>query len=151
MAKIQAGRWEYDQAELKDQVHKATERGRRAATSPQAVRASYEKPTKRIVVELNNGGVFSFPYELLRELRGATPAQLARVELSPQGTAIHWDALDAQYSVTGLLAGIFGTAAWMSEIGRKGGASTSTAKSDAARRNGKKGGRPALMQKPARS
>ena len=41
-----------------------------------------------------------------------------------------------------LVAGIFGTKSWMAELGRKGGQATSSAKSAAARKNGKKGGRP---------
>lgn len=41
------------------------------------------------------------------------------------------------------MAGIFGTQAWMQELGRRGGHATSTAKATAARLNGKKGGRPA--------
>jgi hypothetical protein len=143
MTKERAGKLEYSQAELEQQYRQAVKRGERAtASTPQAVRATYDRKKKRIVIDLSNRAVFSFPAELLRELRDATPKQISNVTLSPQGTAVFWDEVDAQYSVAGLLDGIFGTKAWMSEIGRKGGASTSTAKSDASRRNGQKGGRP---------
>ncbi len=40
------------------------------------------------------------------------------------------------------LAGRLGSKRWMSELGRKGGRATSAAKSEAARINGQKGGRP---------
>jgi hypothetical protein len=43
--------------------------------------------------------------------------------------------------VAGLVAGVFGTRAWMAELGRKGGSVTSEAKASAVRENGKKGGR----------
>jgi hypothetical protein len=55
---------------------------------------------------------------------------------------VHWDSLDADFDITGLVAGIFGTKSWMTELGRKGGRSTSSVKAEAARNNGKKGGRP---------
>ena len=49
---------------------------------------------------------------------------------------------DADFTVAGLVAGVFGTRAWMAELGRKGGSVTSEAKAAAVRENGKKGGRP---------
>ena len=52
------------------------------------------------------------------------------------------DRLDADFNIAGLVAGIFGTKAWMSQLGRKGGQSTSSAKAESSRNNGKKGGRP---------
>ena len=46
------------------------------------------------------------------------------------------------FSLAGLMAGLFGTRVWMAEIGRSGGSATSQAKAAAARINEKKGGRP---------
>jgi hypothetical protein len=62
--------------------------------------------------------------------------------MMPRGAALHWENLDQDFSVAGLLAGIFGTKAWMAELGRQGGSITSEAKRAAARANGQKGGRP---------
>lgn len=59
------------------------------------------------------------------------------------GHGLHWEALDADFTVPGLLMGLFGTRAWMArEQARLAGATTSAAKALAARENGKKGGRP---------
>ena len=55
------------------------------------------------------------------------------------GTGLHWEALDADLSVPGLLAGLFGTRAFMA---RQAGRATSPAKAAAARANGARGGRP---------
>jgi hypothetical protein len=44
--------------------------------------------------------------------------------------------------IPGLLAGVFGTRAWMAVLGRKGGRITSNTKAAAAKANGQKGGRP---------
>ncbi len=55
------------------------------------------------------------------------------------GYGLHWEALDADLSVPGLLAGRFGTQAFMA---RRAGQATSPAKAEAARGNGTKGGQP---------
>lgn len=104
--------------------------------------ARYDAATGRIEVELTNGCLFAFPAELGQGLRGASAAQLAEVEVTPSGTGLHWESLDADLLVSSLLRGVFGSRRWMSELGRLGGQATSPAKAAAARRNGRKGGRP---------
>ncbi len=72
----------------------------------------------------------------------ATPEELDDVWLDTSGSSVHWDRLDADFNIAGLVVGIFGTKAWMSQLGRKGGQTTSPAKAESSRNNGKKGGRP---------
>jgi hypothetical protein len=95
-----------------------------------------------VVVELTNGAFFGFPAHLGQGLRGASPEDLAEVEVSPSGEALHWERLDVDLRVPALLHGVFGTKAWMRELGRAGGRVRSKAKTRAARLNGAKGGRP---------
>lgn len=113
-----------------------------AERSPRATSAKYDRRNHRIVVALNNGCTFAFPPELGQGLADATPSQLAEVELAGRGYGLHWDTLDADLSVPDLLAGIFGSRAWMREMGKRGGVATTEAKAAAARENGRKGGRP---------
>ncbi|HEX5726291.1 MAG TPA: DUF2442 domain-containing protein [Longimicrobiaceae bacterium] len=113
-----------------------------ARTQPRAVSARYDPETGRIEVELRNGCLFAFPAHLAQGLGGATPEQLAKVEVLPTGYGLHWEELDADLSVPGLMQGVFGTAAWMRELGQAGGRVRSPAKAAAARENGRKGGRP---------
>lgn len=54
-------------------------------------------------VELSDGRTLGIPLVWYPRLLNATAAQLADFELSPRG--IHWDALDEDISVDGLLAG----------------------------------------------
>src|SRR3546814_11474946 len=82
---------------------------------------------------------FAVPSRLAQGLEGATDDQLAAVEILGQGYGLHWEALDADLSVPGLMAGLLGTKAWMA---RRAGQATSAAKAAAARANGAKGGRP---------
>ena len=90
-----------------------------------------------------NGCTFAFPPRLAQGLEDATADQLAEVEILGAGYGLHWEALDADLSLPGLLAGLLGTKAYMA---RRAGQATSSAKAAAARANGAKGGRP---RKPA--
>jgi hypothetical protein len=83
-----------------------------------------------------------FPSQRLQGLENATPKQLAEVEVTPSGYGLHWESLDVDLGVPELVAGLFGSKAWMSELGRQGGKSKSAAKAQASRDNGKSGGRP---------
>ncbi|HSU13087.1 DUF2442 domain-containing protein [Longimicrobium sp.] len=121
----------------------AVERGRIAdETEPRAVSARYNHDTGRIEIELRNGCLFAFPAQYGQGLRGATPEQLAAVEILGFGEALHWEEIDADLGVPQLVAGVFGSKAWMRELGRAGGKVQSDAKARASRENGKKGGRP---------
>jgi hypothetical protein len=108
----------------------------------QATAARFDARRKRIVVELANGTSFAFPPDLAQGLSDARPAELADVEITPAGTGLHWPRLDADLTVEGLLAGVFGSRAWMRQHAARAGSATSPAKAQAARANGTKGGRP---------
>ena len=114
-----------------------------ALSEPRAVAARYEAASGRVVVELTNGCTFAFPARALQGLDAARDEDLAQVEVLGSGYGLHWETLDADFTVPGLLIGLFGTRAWMArEQARKAGAARSPAKAAAARENGRKGGRP---------
>jgi hypothetical protein len=127
--------------ELTDaQIEAANERGRIAReTEPRAVSARYDAKAKRIVVELTSGATFAFPPALAQKLGDATAEELADIEVSPGGYGLHWPRIDEDFSVPGLMNGVFGTAKWMAA---RAGRASSLAKAAAARENGAKGGRP---------
>ena len=113
-----------------------------AATEPRAKAAYYDTASGRVTIELTNGCVFAFPPALAQGLESASAAELATVEVMPGAESIYWECLDVGFSVPNLIAGSFGTKAWMRELGRAGGRARSAAKAAAVRENGKKGGRP---------
>jgi hypothetical protein len=104
-----------------------------------AVAARYDRPSKNITVDLINGCVFAFPARLVEGLGSASDDELSGLEILGDGYGLHWEALDVDISVPGLLANISGTSAFMA---RQAGKSRSPAKAEAARSNGAKGGRP---------
>jgi Protein of unknown function (DUF2442) len=124
----------------KEEYEAGLERGRKfRETVPHAVAARYDQKSGRIVVDLTNGATFAFFPQYLQGMEHGTPEQFAEVEVLGSGYGLHWETLDADFTVPGLLNGIFGTAKWMAQ---KAGQTTSPAKAAAARANGAKGGRP---------
>ncbi len=118
----------------------ASKRGALArAAEPRARSARYDRQLGRMIVDLVNECTFAFPPRLVQGLQAASDDELERVEILGDGYGLRWDALDVDVSIPGLLAGIFGTRAYMA---RRAGQSSSPAKAAAARANGTKGGRP---------
>jgi hypothetical protein len=138
--------------ELKRSYARASRAGEARLTSrPTAKGAHYSVDQRRLVIELSNGVILMLPPELLQGLKGANAAQLAKVELTPFGTGLHWEELDADLGVAELAAGVFGSKAWMSELARQAGSRTSVRKAASSRENGKLGGRPRLHSAIRRS
>ena len=95
-----------------------------------------------LILKLSDGHRHLVPREDLEGLRGASREQIADVEIVGNGTGLHWPALNLDHYVPGLLRHVYGTKRWMTEIGREGGAARTSAKRNAAQKNGLKGGRP---------
>jgi len=135
--------WTISEEELDAQIAKAKAARKEAnAIEPRAKSVAFDQASGLIVIALKNGAFFSFPPSLVQGLEEATPESLNDVWLNTSGSSVHWEKLDADFEVAALVAGAFGTKAWMSELGRKGGQAISPAKAEASRNNGKKGGRP---------
>lgn len=106
-----------DDAQFLEQYQRAIEAANQAkATEPQAVSAHYDDVNRLIVICLNSGALFSFPPDIAQGLAGASSEDLADVEITPSKTGLHWEKLDADFSVSGLLSGRFGTRAWMKKL-----------------------------------
>ena len=106
---------------------------------PRAASARYDHKLRQIVVKFTNGSIFSFPPALVQGLSGAPADKLADVRILGRGFGLHWEALDTDLSVPGLVDYVFGARKVMARLA---GQAKSPAKSKAARANGAKGGRP---------
>jgi Protein of unknown function (DUF2442) len=106
---------------------------------PRATGVRYDHEAGRVIVDLANGCVFAFPPKLAQGLETATEEQLAQAEILGAGSGLHWERLDVDLSVSGLLVGLFGTKSYLAQ---RAGRTRSAAKAAAARANGAKGGRP---------
>ena len=132
-----------DEKTFDEQYERGLAAGREAEQSePRAILVRYDRRNGRLVMHLNNGVLLAIPSRLIQGLENASANDIAQVKLMPRGAALHWDNLDVQMSVPGLMSRIFGTRAWMSALGRAGGRAKSETKAAALRENGRKGGRP---------
>ena len=137
------GTWKINDRDLDTQIKQAKAAGIAALENePRAKSVRYSPTRRQVVVELTNGCSFIFPVDKAQGLAGASNKDLADVQILGKGFGLHWEKLDADLSIPSLVVGIFGSKAWMRELARRGGASTSPAKATAARANGAKGGRP---------
>lgn len=129
-------------------VLKAEQRMRkRLQSTPFAVAAGYDATRHRLQITLNSGIELAVPCALVQDLERAVPQDFIGLELSPPGFGLYVPSLDVDVYLPALLQGVFGDRRWMAQqLGRKGGATVSAAKSAAARANGKLGGRPRLKQ-----
>ena len=128
----------------------ANQRGQETlAAGPLAESAYYDQTTGKVVIELNNGVGLHIPPALIQGMENATPADMAEIVIGGHGIGLHFPRLDADLYVPALARGVLGTSAWMRSLGWKGGMSKSPAKAEAARRNGRLGGRPPSTEKKA--
>ena len=129
--------------ELRSNFGRANRTGRRAAnTEPRAACVEYRAREHALSIELTNGAAITLPVKLIPALRQAGPPDVREVEILGRGSGLHWESLDLDLSVPNLLSSVFAGPEWLSELGRLGGRKSSAAKAAAARRNGRKGGRP---------
>jgi hypothetical protein len=118
----------------------------RERTEPRAVHAEYDRDRDVILVQLESGSWFGFSPCAVPELRGAAAEDLAAVEVEAWGEALHWESLDADVSVPGIIFDSLDAPAWWARwIASR----TTEKKAAAARENGKKGGRPRKMPNAA--
>ncbi len=120
MAGLKAGQWTYTEEELDRMFKEADRRGKEAMkTEVRAHAARYDRRTKRLIIELKNGATHIIPCELIQGLRDAAPKDIAAVELGLRGASLHWEKLDWDFTVGGLVRGVYGTMRWMEQLERE--------------------------------
>jgi hypothetical protein len=115
---------------------------------PRANSVRYDGSKGLLLVELRSGFAFGFPPERVSGLEAVNAKELAKVRISPSGDGLHWDDLNVNASLTGLMADALNLREWAPRFM---GQSRSEAKARAARLNGMKGGRPRHATKPKKS
>jgi hypothetical protein len=108
-----------------------------------ATKAVYDASSGRVLVDLSSGVFVGFNARDFQGLDKASDSDLANITITPSGRGLYFEALDVDVYIPSLLEGLMGSRSWMaSQMGKKGGSSTSKAKSKSSRENGKLGGRP---------
>ncbi len=73
-----------------------------------------------IFIQLTNGVELNIPPVLIEGISKAKPQDLENLHLSHYGCSIYWETLDVDLDISGIVSGILGTQAWMSQLGKKG-------------------------------
>jgi hypothetical protein len=134
--------------ELRANFARASRAGKRASKmEPRASTVVYQPKEHALRIELTNGAAITLPVALIPSLRRATARDIHAVEILGRGGGLHFEGLDLDLSVPGLFSSLFAGPEWLAELGRIGGRKSSAAKAAAARRNGRKGGRPRIRAK----
>src|SRR5271165_1224136 len=103
-----------------EQLRQAEARGREMLEAePRATVAHYDPAAGRVVIELANGCGYAFPVQRVQDLQGASDEDLADVEVDGAGFNLHWPKLDVDLYVPALVAGVFGTRAWIARVGSR--------------------------------
>lgn len=69
----------------------------------QATALSVHFDNDNMYVSLTDGRAIKVPVSAYKRLRDATPEQREQYELIARGTGIHWEAIDEDLSVSGLI------------------------------------------------
>jgi len=119
------------------------QRGRKSAKqSPfDVVRARYNRANDTLELTLRKGILIALPRTQVKEIAKASADDLRRIEIQPGGDGISIRAIDVDIYVPGLLAEELATI-FAKANGSKTRGRTTIRKAEAARENGRKGGRP---------
>lgn len=107
--------------ELEKEIEAARKAGSEAAQAGnRAQDAWYDSTHHTIIFKKTDGILIGIPVKLLQGLGNATRAELSEVEVTPSGYGLHWESLDVDLAIPQLMRQVFGTKAWMSNLGCQG-------------------------------
>jgi len=102
--------------ELDAMITEALKRSKDAPDPITAVAASFDTENRLLIVLLSTGQRLAIPQEDLQHLADVSPAEAAEVTIEMLGRGLHWEKLDLDFSVEGLIEGRRGSAAWMAKL-----------------------------------
>lgn len=78
-----------------------------ASQSTEAVAVRVWVEGRTVFLELSDGRIVGFPADRFKLLHAATDEQLREVKLELNGSALRWEELDEDLTVSGVVAGRF--------------------------------------------
>jgi hypothetical protein len=98
-----------------EEVDAALERAQNAPELTRALTAEYKTDADVIVLHLDNGRRLIIPREDLQGLEGATPLQIAHIEIFG-GLDVAWPDLDLDHYLPALTERKYGSEKWMQSL-----------------------------------
>jgi hypothetical protein len=103
-------------AETEAMIAAALERAKHEPVPVTAVSVSFYKERRLLIVVLSSGQRLAIPQEDLQYLADANVEDASDVSIEMLGMGIHWEKLDLDFSVEGLIEGRRGNAKWMKQL-----------------------------------
>ena len=103
-------------AETQAMIDAALERAKHEPAPVTAVSVSFYKERRLLIVVLSSGQRLAIPQEDLQHLADASVEDASDVSIEMLGMGIHWEKLDLDFSVEGLIEGRRGNAKWMKQL-----------------------------------
>lgn len=128
-----------------EECDEAARLGRDMQLTQYARSARYSPTRDAFILKMFTGASVELPRRLVPYVNKAPKHLGAEVELLPGGSGLHWEQLDMDHSVPGLIREIFG----LNRDFRRAGATKSKARAAASRANGRLGGRPRKKREKA--
>ncbi|MDQ2185628.1 DUF2442 domain-containing protein [Alcaligenaceae bacterium A4P071] len=125
----------------------ATARGETTQLAfPSVIDVRYNKRTARLVFTMTTDVHIAVRLADIRGLENVDSADLVDPQISPSGLGVHFPKADVDIYIPSLLEACLGLQRWLAaQRGKAGGSARTPAKADAARANGKRGGRPRIV------
>ncbi len=103
-------------AETEAMITAALERAKEAPDPVIALSVHFDVENRLLIVALSTGQRLAVPQEDLQHLADVSPEEAAEVTIEMLGRGLHWEKLDLDFSVEGLMEGRRGNAAWMAQL-----------------------------------
>ena len=103
-------------AETEAMIDAALERAKSEPAPITASSVSFNREHRLLIVILSNGSRLAIPQEDLQYLADASVEDAADVSIEMLGSGIHWEKLDLDFSVEGLIEGRRGNPIWMTRL-----------------------------------
>lgn len=120
------------------ELERAEQRGKDMQGALYARSVRFSSARDSFTLRMFAGPTVEIPRSMIPHVKEASRSLAAGVTLSPMGSSLHWEALDMDFSVPGLIREVFG----ITEPLRRAGATKSPARAAASKANGRLGGRP---------
>ena len=126
---------------LTDAMYRAALKSAKRDAPHDVTLAQYDRKADTIDLTLRSGVMVRLPRHQILELKNATSADVAKIDIQPGGDGISFRKINVDIYVPGLLADELGSL-FAKAMGTRSRGRTSEKKAASSRENGRKGGRP---------
>ena len=103
-------------AETEASIERAMAQATEVSPEMMAIEARFDAATNMLIFVLATGRRVAIPREDIQGLATASDEDVAQIEIEMLGTALHWEKLNVDFSIEGLITGRTGNRLWMEKL-----------------------------------